>query len=448
MNRKKYWSEYSIRKISPSKKEDIFLRISATTSPSPLYQRRSHYVRPVASVVWVAILWVAVFVVWFIGDNQSVQKQWKILQDTGADLPTFVQASPVWRIIQTQWVLWLDTNWVITPIDSIEEWTIITLQGDAKIVFAIDDRIQATITWPARFTIEAENDKSVLLNLLEWSYAQVKTIESLNQETKKDNSDSEFIVKTKELEVSTRTVKSIDLVISQTDDNQAVVTNSWDEVVVKNLETQERIAINEDTEAVRDLTTMIANVWQTQVSSLEKNPPLLAIRYEATQDQVDVLQKVVDEANDVELGLSDSTESIGIDNNELLALVQEPVLTSDSDEVIDTERENTNFDWLNEWRVLDQERMLKLEWILNQKSILSMIDKYTVAEDEAIKREALQNLVNEVNAALWVFNSQWSTTASVQNITLLTQKLIRILEEEYFIPPTLIASVRLFLTLN
>jgi hypothetical protein len=71
---------------------------------------------------------------------------------------------------------------------------------------------------------------------------------------------------------------------------------------------------------------------------------LLAIRYEATQDQVDVLQKVVDEANDVELGLSDSTESIGIDNNELLALVQEPVLTSDSDEVIDTERENTNFD--------------------------------------------------------------------------------------------------------
>jgi hypothetical protein len=29
-----------------------------------------------------------------------------------------------------------------------------------------------------------------------------------------------------------------------------------------------------------------------------------------------------------------------------------------------------------------------------------MIDKYTVAEDEAIKREALQNLVNEVNAAL------------------------------------------------
>lgn len=443
MKRKDYWKEYTNTRISDSKKEEIFRSISVSIAPSSLYQRWAHYVRPVASVVWVAILWIAVFVVWFIGDNQPLQiDDAPSVDEETPSVWQFVQASPIWRIIQTQWILWLDNNGEITPIQTIDEWKIITLQSQAKIVFAINESLKATITWPARFTIETLDDATVLLNLLEWSYAQVKTIEKKVTIPEQKQPETELIVKTKQLEVSTRAQKSVDLVITQNDDNQAVVSNLWDEIVVKNIQTQEQIAMQEDSEAVWDLTTMIANVWQTQVSSVDKRP-VLAIRYETTQDQSEVLQDVVEETLTQDI---DKDVTIGIDESELLALVQwEP---SGVDETQNQSTQPTQNPDTLEWRVLDQERMALLEKIFVWPSLATTIQDYTQTQDEAKKTELLQTVVNTVNQGLWVFNSAWSTTASLQNVNSLTLKLLRILENDYFIPPTLIASVRVVLSIN
>lgn len=433
MKRKKYRAEYATTRISESKKDEIFSRISISIAPSSLYQRRWHYVRPVASIAWVAILWVAIFVVGFIADNQPIDLVFQAIPENTTVTRLAVQASPVWRIIKTQWVLWLDKNGQITPIQTINEWKIITLEKDARIVFAINETVKATITWPARFTIETIDSNTVLLNLLEWSYAQVKTIEDLQEDTV----EKELIVKTKQLEVSTRTLKSIDLTISENNKNQTIVTNAWDEIIVKNLETQEHIAIMEDSEAIRDLTTMIASIWQTQVSSLAKSP-VLAIRYETTQEQEDVLQKVVDETQ-LKNDSVNEENLIGIDKQELLALVQDSRVQIE-ETIIEDEKEVIVLT-INDWRVLDEDRMAQLQSILISDSLVALTNEYVVTQDKVIQSELLQKIVNTINSALNVFNAWWSTTSSAQNAIGLAQKLLAIFEEEYFIPPTLVSPL-------
>lgn len=444
MNWKKYWIHFSSQQISSNKKDEIFSRITKITTRPSLYNRWSYYVRPVASIVGVSVLWVAVFIIWFIGDSQVSQNVSDTVQQ---NIPMIAQASPVWRIVQTQWIVWLESDWIITPIESIVEWKIISLQDSAKIVFSINDEVQATITGPARFIIEVDTDNWVLLNVLEWSYAQVVTIVDPLEKSVKQK-DSEITIKTEQLEVSTRTIQDINLTIATTDDNQAVVTNVWDEIIVKNLQTKERITVNEDTEAVWDLTTMIASLWQTQVSSLEKSTPTLAIRYETTQDQVEVLEKVTQES----LPLVDSNDLIGVDTDELLDLVEDTVEISSSPQgEIDDKQEPVSVieqEQNNKWRVLDEKRMQELAVILDQSSLRLLVDNYDSTDSQEEKDAILNSLVATINNALWVFNSRGSTVGSRQNLLSLSNTLLKIFEDEYFIPPTLLNSVRIVLSIQ
>jgi hypothetical protein len=53
----------------------------------------------------------------------------------------------------------------------------------------------------------------------------------------------------------------------------------------------------------------------------------------------------------------------------------------------------------------------------------------------------IETLVSTINSALWEFNLSWANTASKENLTKLTDSLLNVLTNDYFIPPSLIQPV-------
>lgn len=404
--------------------------------------RRSHYVRPVARVGWVLMLWVTVFLLTYVSDTFQTQDDDTWIVVVAPVISTTVQANPLWRIIAAQWVIRGEQEGKSFDVTDVSEWQFVILDEWARVVLAIDESVEATITWPARFSLEVYDENTTLLNLIEWTYAEVKTRiiekelndEELNSIEKKKR---DLIVKTRTLQIATTTQEWVDIVIDATNQEEAKITNEGSSIIVKNLDTTESISIDTNHVGIRDLTNSLVavDIWESQISSLKENDnkQLLAIRYEANDEQSSALSAFLEEWEDNNEDLNEEAKNtpIGIDESILEALIAQDE-TRDTEEwkIDDTESLAVS------WRVIEPERMKRLQSLL---TISALTNEYVALADDLEEQSyVIEQLVNTINSALWEFNVSWANTASKENLVRLTSALLELFDNDYFIPPSLI----------
>lgn len=456
----KWWAYREYKKkqsLKISHKKMLFSRIQNTIASEnwpvrkSLLTRRSFYVRPVARVAWVLMLWVAVFLLTYVSDTFQTQKNSSWIVVVAPVATTTVQANPLWRIITAQWMIRVEQDGKLFDVTDISEWQLVILDVWARVVLAIDESVEATITWPARFSLETYDENTTLLNLMQWTYAEVKTLATPEDVNIKEINlvempKRDLIVKTKALEIATTSQEWVDITIDSTNQEKAKITNEWSSIIVKNLDTTESIAIDTNHIAIRDLTDSLiaADVSQAQISSLKETDnkkQLLAIRYEANDEQSTALSTFLEEWEDNQMSANENLDDtpIGIDESILQALIeQDDVLTGDEEDIEQNTEETTEPVAIT-WRVIEPERMQRLQSILNANSLNSYTKKYLELSDDLEKQSlVLEDLVNTINRALSQFNRSWANTASKENLIKLTDSLLNVLTNNYFIPPSLI----------
>lgn len=418
-----------------------------------LLTRRSYYVRPVARVAWVVMLWVAVFLLTYVSDTFQTQNNnsWIVVITPVAT--TTVQANPLWRIITAQWTIRGEQDGKPFEVTDISEWQFVILDEWAKVVLAIDGTVEATITWPARFSLEIYDENTTLLNLIEWTYAEVKT-RSIQEEDSEQEAEvveqpkRDLIVKTKTLEIVTTTQEWVDIIIDATNQEQAKITNEWSSIIVKHLDTTESIAIDTNHVAIRDLTDSLVavEVWESQISSLKETDikkQLLAIRYEANNEQSSALSAFLKEWVDDQIIDDENSENtpVGIDESILQDLLEQDEVLWEDQEKQNNEEEVIESEPIS-WRVIEPERMQRLQTVLNTTSLKAYTKQYLALSDNPEEQSlVIETLVSTINSALWEFNLSWANTASKENLTKLTDSLLNVLTNDYFIPPSLIQPV-------
>lgn len=464
MNRHTYRNNRRTQTLSDTHKADIFSRITETLGneyhsaptfqrPQSVFARYSYYVRPVAMVGWVVMMMATVFMLWFVFQPKTTEQ-------SSGDAPIatrktsgpVVQADSLGRIIQAEWVISIEDGQrgYQTILENIPAGVQVVLEDSAKLEFAIwDEWIIATIYGPAVFTLEEIWDKT-FLNLLEWSYAEVKTLPVVAPSQPTDSTISSvntivektprlLVIKTTSFQIEANSAEVVDVKINEWDEDvDPEVKNSGDTLLVKRLWEEEWVVLGTSEVATwNEGTTLLVNTLDTDSDNAGESA-LLAIRYETDDQGFEIIAQPssVDTLDGTDIPLiwvaeDELMQTLGLgepqDNYAMNTIQWED---EGADEVSQT---------LLEWRVLSPERMDILGWLIAASYISYHADQLIAYTDQPDKQAVtIETLVSLLNRSLAVFNAWWPSVASLDNLTQINQELITILQDKFFTPPSLI----------
>lgn len=453
-----WFAEVRDQRLSDKEKTEVYSKILDRTHKGILTKRINFYMR--AGVATFAVLWVVVFFLssWVSTIPTENSNVWPIVA-VNQPIWNIVQADYIWELINVEWNItvfdWEDeVDWV-----NLTYWNKVFLQENARVELVVRQWVKATIHWPAQLALEEFIDeswkKAVVLNLIEWSYFEIVTVQisELNEwvELQDEIAEETVIVKTNSVEIQQMPAQR-DMSLTITNDNWVEkVTNTWWDIIVKRLWNSDDWSLTvvwQDQIAVVDWSWSEVKLANTEPEIIEKEllDKQLTIRYEI----------------EVPLLIDDEEDSVIIEEPEVLEVIptEEPIneIISPKEENLDEKQEipkeitpvNKKEIEIEEKsikekviskgkRALDQETMTAIEWSLSQGFINKHIRDITI--NRALGNEAglwitlwtLQWLVNSWRAALWL-SPVW---ASVTWLASWISELASILEKDYYVPPSL-----------
>lgn len=196
---------------------------------------------------------------------------WYIVQQKVQDNKTIVQATTIWKVIETIWGIKIIKNWIETPWNILSDWDNILLLTWAQMKFEVISWSQAFIKWPAQFSLKYVWDeqwrKMFVVNLIYWDYFEV-----LSNNTELNN----LIVKTNDFEIESQKVTdSMNITITWQWDKK-IIDNKWWDIVVKkitnnkkvfsSIKTNQKAQISEEVQIIQEVKYISKQVKEKQIS--------------------------------------------------------------------------------------------------------------------------------------------------------------------------------------
>lgn len=162
------------------------------------------------------------------------------------------------KVVSFNGTFYVQHEWKLTKTSNISNWDNVILKKWSEIVFDIDSWTKAKLTWPARFSLEQDENWYQLL-IAEWDFIQMESLESESAPVEISVWD-DFTVSS---------AKNTNLLITKADNEYKVNNQWWDIKVTKNgketqVKAKELVAIKEN-----DI-TLIQNVEQFQTAFVEQ----------------------------------------------------------------------------------------------------------------------------------------------------------------------------------
>ena len=169
-----------------------------------------------------------------------------------------VNADYIAKVVNFNGTYYVQHDWKLTRTSNISNWDNVILKKWSEIVFDIDSWTKAKLTWPARFSLEQDENWYQLL-IAEWDFIQMESLEPESAPVEISMWDN-FTVSS---------AKNTNLLITKADNEYKVNNQWWDIKVTKNwketqVKAKELVAIKEN-----DI-TLIQNPEQFQTAFVEQ----------------------------------------------------------------------------------------------------------------------------------------------------------------------------------
>ena len=169
-----------------------------------------------------------------------------------------VNADYIAKVVNFNGTYYVQHDWKLTRTSNISNWDNVILKKWSEIVFDIDSWTKAKLTWPARFSLE-QNENGYQLLIAEWDFIQMESLEP-------ESAPVEISVWN---DFTVSSTKNTNLLITKADNEYKVNNQWWDIKVTKNwketqVKAKELVAIKEN-----DI-TLIQNPEQFQTAFVEQ----------------------------------------------------------------------------------------------------------------------------------------------------------------------------------
>jgi len=409
VNIDQWFEQMRNQELSDGEKKHIYSRINEQMNKTLFIDKFRWYAKAWSLVAAIAVA----TLLFFAAYNPSSPEELMVVDTTNSAVttlkptpnPTLVNASTVGELIAVDWDIAVFKWEEEIDTQNLDSWDIVLLKENARVELSVRQWVRATITGPAKFTIEhvtvnPTNDV-YMLNLLEGEFVEIKALPA-SEETTATEKQETVVLKTPTVEIQQLpATRNLSVTIS-TQNGVPTIENDWDDVIVKRL--------NEDTEG--SITVLARNETYT-VDSQEK----------LTQETAEQLTQA----------LEDDTFAIRYEVEEDSTVLLQWADEKAKEEVV----EEVDIPEIPQKRVLDQAVLAQLEKALSPqytdnhtKNINTFID------NPDAQNIALANLAGSVNKARASVGLS-GVDSSLSSIQSWLQGLQSHLQETYFVSPWL-----------
>jgi len=414
-----YFDKQKTTYISEVDKFQLYEQIITKKTQKSFSRKRSFlHIKSFAYTSFAVIFIIGIYGSWFINTNTNIDNNGFVVQRS--PIIKNVQAVYVAKVVDFNWNFYIENNWIRLQTSNIQNNDTVILETWTELIFHIDWKTQTKILWPAKFTINKnEDENSYKINLsYYWDMVEIISL--------KDENHQNIEIETPELTVhSIKNIKPIKFQLIKENGKQ-IVRNEWSQLTLTNNKTNN----NE-----------ITNIETKQLASIEENDiTILSI------EEFDKAIKEKEISQTFKLFTKDKI--ISTTNNELLSTNTGTTSISGLNitAVLDTKDNNINT-WVTK----------QLTWILPQQLILSLEQNNTlranlnptflnkniknmfisrIQDDKNLFNLNYNNLEKRIIALFWVFDldytkSNWNPNIINDNINLLEEQIIN----KYWIPP-------------
>lgn len=197
-----------------------------------------------------------------------------------------VQAEYVWQVLESNWDFKIVKNGKEYTSNDIYDWDIILLMKKSTLKFQVNSWAVAYIQWPARLSVNyawsSEWAKKYFINLIEWSYFEIKA----DEQTSKDN----FVVRSDDFEIESKKIwTKLDFTILS-DGEKSIVDNKWSEIIVKKVINNEKKFTSVRTNQKAEVSEEIKILQEVNKIKDELKKWDIAISYNVTWETIKTVQ--------------------------------------------------------------------------------------------------------------------------------------------------------------
>lgn len=300
---------------------------------------------------------------------------------------------------------------------NIWDGDIVTLFANTQLKFNIDEWTQATLIWPAKFTISKQSNDQYKLNVIEWNYLEMKSLEASHSQDVQVAVDDMILRKDEKKPVDFKYIKN---------SKESVIRNNWAKLSVYTDGNKNPI--------MRINAKQMAMVTDKDISLLNDSKD-----FKDALSNKQIIQKFVFEDNS-----NVKVDSIKIDKDTFFALIG-----SGGEDISDVTVDTNPVVWSDDRQILTDAKLNEFKSLISQyfvnMDIKSLSDSILENNKNAIS-VSLSNLNKRINQLCGVFWTVCSSSTSTTEQTLVNmQKNVHIVKalvtSWYYIPESYLSNL-------
>lgn len=312
-----------------------------------------------------------------------------------------VNADYIAKVVNFNGTYYVQHDWKLTRTSNISNWDNVILKKWSEIVFDIDSWTKAKLTWPARFSLE-QNENGYQLLIAEWDFIQMESLEP-------ESTPVEISVWN---DFTVSSAKNTNLLITKADNEYKVNNQWWDIKVTKNwketqVKAKELVAIKEN-----DI-TLIQNPEQFQTAFVEqKINQTFEIKESDNEKLTENLIKEISTWTTVKIENTWLAEELWISDSKKIPTEEQ---TKSLYSILDKNSLMWNLETMRESRKLWNEK----DYYYNKAQIDGKIQKlYTtfgITYQKLWIKSDIENLIENLNNSYHIPNTQISNLKTIIN---------------------------------
>lgn len=195
-----------------------------------------------------------------------------------------VMADYIGKIINVQWQFQVMNNWKLIETDIINDGDRIIIGNNSQIVFDINKTTTAKIIWPANILVksvwETNNINNYVLNMLEWTYIEVKS---------QEKSTNNVVLKTKDLNIEPSNLNEKTNYSITQENGKQFIQNRWAELLVQKTINNKRNSTTIKKNQIARVSKEITVLQEVEKITLELKNKAITSKFDLWSDLDDVI---------------------------------------------------------------------------------------------------------------------------------------------------------------
>lgn len=217
MKLKDYFIAQKEHKINENDKFFLYEKIISQKNKRNLrHIKISDFVNIKSFAYWFVMIILLVWIYWIYFFNGDFSYEWFMVKNNS----NIVTADYIANVVEFNWDFYIKHDGKYYKTNKISNWDNVILKKWSEIVFDIDSSTKAKIVWPARFSLQKDENNYKLM-ISEWDFIQMESIE------KSDNS-MEIVLN----DITISSDKNINLLVTK-QNNEYKINNQWDKLLIK-----------------------------------------------------------------------------------------------------------------------------------------------------------------------------------------------------------------------